>query len=123
LLAGLFLADPSTLTDIIPRFILPRDDAIKPLQQKAESSLYLTKSERSILFERLSSIYEFSVESKSLASQTYLLQRSRPRQQQITKPLPIRTVALLGTPSKTVLSGTPELVRGLRQFYLAADSG
>ena len=31
-------------------------------------------------------------------------------------PLPIRTAALLGTPSKTLLSGTPEFVRGSRQF-------
>jgi hypothetical protein len=53
--------------------VLPRDDAIKPLQQEVESSVYLTKSERSILFERPSSIYEFSVETKSLASRTYLL--------------------------------------------------
>ena len=28
----------------------------------------------------------------------------------------IRTAALLGTPSKTLLSGTPEFVRGSRQF-------
>ena len=39
-----------------------------------------------------------------------------PRQQQKTMPLPIRTAALLGTPSKTLLSGTPEFVRGSRQF-------
>jgi len=31
-------------------------------------------------------------------------------------PLLIRTAALLGTPSKTLLSGTPEFVRGSRQF-------
>jgi len=35
---------------------------------------------------------------------------------QNTLPLPIRTAALLGTPSKTLLSGTPEFVRGSRQF-------
>ncbi|KAN0068260.1 hypothetical protein V8E54_008715 [Elaphomyces granulatus] len=29
-------------------------------------------------------------------------------------PLPIRTAALLGTPSKTLRSGTPEFVRGSR---------
>jgi hypothetical protein len=42
-------------------------------------------------------------------------------QWQRTMPLPIRTAVLLGTPSKTLLSGTPELVRGLRQFCLTVD--
>ncbi|KAN0072419.1 hypothetical protein V8E54_009348 [Elaphomyces granulatus] len=31
-------------------------------------------------------------------------------------PLPIRTAALLGTPSKTLLSGTPEFVRAEGNF-------
>src|SRR5467141_3713542 len=33
-----------------------------------------------------------------------------------TMSLPIRTAALLGTPSKTLRSGTPGFVRGSRQF-------
>jgi hypothetical protein len=35
----------------------------------------------------------------------------------------IRTAALLGTPSKTLLSGTPELVRGLGRFLPCCYSG
>jgi hypothetical protein len=40
-----------------------------------------------------------------------------------TMPLPIRTAAVLGTPSKTLRSGTPEFFRGLRQFCVTVGSG
>ncbi|KAN0075845.1 hypothetical protein V8E54_007115 [Elaphomyces granulatus] len=36
----------------------------------------------------------------------------------VTDSLPIRTAELLGTPSKTLRSGTPGFVRGSRQFYV-----
>ena len=38
-------------------------------------------------------------------------------------PLPIRTAALLGTPSKTLRSGTPEFVQGSRHFCVTVGSG
>jgi hypothetical protein len=68
-------------------------------------------------------IYEFHIPASHLPTSNHDEPHSHPHQQQITKPLPIRTAALLGTPSKTVLSGTPELVRGLRQIYLTANAG
>ena len=40
-----------------------------------------------------------------------------------TMPLPIRIAALLRISSKTLRSGTPEFVRGSRQFYVTVGSG
>ena len=48
---------------------------------------------------------------------------SLPMPAQNTMPLPIRTAALLGTPSKTLRSGTPEFVRGSRQLCVTVGSG
>jgi hypothetical protein len=78
---------------------------------------YLTKSERSTVQDLSMS---FTSPASHLPTSNHDEPHSHPHQQQITKPLPIRTAALLGTP---VLSGTPELVRGLRQFYLTANAG
>ena len=120
MLSGLFPADPSTLTPTL-FLVLPCLKMMpSPLNKRSSRvCISLNRNDLSSL-----SAQALSTSSPLRVKLTYYDKlRSRPRQQQITKPLPIRTTALLGTPSKTVLSGTPELVRGLRQFYLATDSG
>jgi len=103
-LADSFLADLITLTSRWP------NHAIYFCRQEIESAPHLARTDHAL---RTSFLQAFSTDLAYYDGQHFHL-----RQLQKTLPLPIRTAALLGTPSKTLHSGTPELVRGLRQFVL-----